>query len=825
MLENFRSQKIIWDRANKKIFEKIEANSGDSNGRKLVVQVIDQGVTEGLSGTTLSLGWKSRNGAKGLDAFNLVDASKGIFEIYYTTEMLSNIGNIEASLILIDSTSRIESSTFTISVRPSTVDDESVESENSFTALTEALVKVNDLEDNYAPRLNEVTAQLAQKVDEVVFDTNTQIIKFYANDILVQSINLVEAENMSLVTDYIDTLIADGQIQGVSVMNDSISPDKTTFIKTGNNKANFDDFIRNANFDSIGNVVESDTRDITNFIKVNSGDSLYIYYGEEQAPLDGQVLYMYDKSFNYLGRKIGYINGEAIEQPNLSYVRTAIAQRWLNEFFGINVNSLKTHEPYKEFLDGIVIRREDIDNTEIINGSVTKEKLSPELKKVVNHQEVEVRNVVKNGNFNDGVNEWRLNDASYRIEDNELILSMTSDTINNPTWSILQTNYELNRRDKFFFSVELKPDITTTAVLALRGKSTEYLNIEGGKWNFVSEVIDIDTPPDALERIYVYFNTIGYNIGQEIGVRNINVINLSVSDETIRYKTKEALDYIFNLHGFVHETENVDLVNKAKQVIGSVVGETLSPRDATEITSHLHGKVAVFMGDSITGNAFEHDYPSYVGERTGLNVHNVGFGGTRAGKHGENYDRFSFYRLANCIAQNDYSSLHLPFPDQPWTYPARIEILENIDWNEVDILTIAYGANDWRANSPVDLENLRDENSFKGALRSGIETILQAYPHLQIIIMSPFYRFNTAAGWDSDDELDYGNKGIMKDYWVASKEIATEFKFPHFDAYYSLGINALNKSQYFAEPDGTHHIEKGRELIGHKLASFMLSKL
>ena len=153
MLENFRAQKIIWDRANKKIFEAIEANAGDSNGRKLVVQVINQETTEVLSGTTLSLGWKSRNGAKGLDAFDVVDASKGIFEIYYTTEMLSNIGNIEASLILIDSTGRIESSTFTISVRPSTVDDESIESENSFTALTEALVKVN-----------EIDAQLTQKV-------------------------------------------------------------------------------------------------------------------------------------------------------------------------------------------------------------------------------------------------------------------------------------------------------------------------------------------------------------------------------------------------------------------------------------------------------------------------------------------------------------------------------------------------------------------------------------------------------------------------------------------------------------------------------------
>ena len=171
-LDNFRTQKIIWDRANKKIFEAIEASSGDSNGRKLVVQIINQEVTESLSGKTLSLGWKSRNGAKGLDAFNAVDASKGIFEIYYTTEMLSNIGNLEASLILIDSTSRIESSTFTISVRPSTVDDESVESENSFTALTEALVKVNDFTTQLSQKANKSEANsLQSQINHLVVDS------------------------------------------------------------------------------------------------------------------------------------------------------------------------------------------------------------------------------------------------------------------------------------------------------------------------------------------------------------------------------------------------------------------------------------------------------------------------------------------------------------------------------------------------------------------------------------------------------------------------------------------------------------------------------
>ncbi|PJH64076.1 hypothetical protein, partial [Salmonella enterica] len=46
-----------------------------------------------------------------------------------------------------------------------------VESSDSFTALTKALVDVQNLEQNYAPRLNEVTAQLAQKAGRTKVET------------------------------------------------------------------------------------------------------------------------------------------------------------------------------------------------------------------------------------------------------------------------------------------------------------------------------------------------------------------------------------------------------------------------------------------------------------------------------------------------------------------------------------------------------------------------------------------------------------------------------------------------------------------------------
>lgn len=163
MLNEFRTQKLSWDKAHAHIHQVVSANGGDANGRKLQVQIVNNGVVEDLTGASVSLAWKTKNGANfGLDAFEAIDATKGIFEIYYTTEMLTNEGVLRASLVLIDTVGRVESNAFALTVYKSNIDDDAVQGENSFTALTQALISVNDLEANYAPQLQAVTAQLAQ---------------------------------------------------------------------------------------------------------------------------------------------------------------------------------------------------------------------------------------------------------------------------------------------------------------------------------------------------------------------------------------------------------------------------------------------------------------------------------------------------------------------------------------------------------------------------------------------------------------------------------------------------------------------------------------
>lgn len=163
VLENFLIDvDVLWDRAGKELYEKPEARAG----RKMRVRVTNKGLVEDLTGYTLNLGWKSRIDETkfGLDAFTAVDITKGIFEIAYTSGMLTNIGTLVGTLQLVPSVGNAtESNNFMITVKKSAVDAAAVQSETSFTALTSALVSVND----WNTRIDAVEADFIQRANDV----------------------------------------------------------------------------------------------------------------------------------------------------------------------------------------------------------------------------------------------------------------------------------------------------------------------------------------------------------------------------------------------------------------------------------------------------------------------------------------------------------------------------------------------------------------------------------------------------------------------------------------------------------------------------------
>lgn len=170
MLNEFRRIDITWDKASRKIYDLLRTSSSDENGRKLVVQVLNNGSTVNLEGTELRLYWETKDKHYiGFDRFELVDAEKGIFELAFSTGMLSNVGKLKANLHLMnpaDETIIVTSEPFNIEVFEG-IDNESIEASNSFTALTNALVRLTRIEEQEEERKsNEVARGDAENTRE-----------------------------------------------------------------------------------------------------------------------------------------------------------------------------------------------------------------------------------------------------------------------------------------------------------------------------------------------------------------------------------------------------------------------------------------------------------------------------------------------------------------------------------------------------------------------------------------------------------------------------------------------------------------------------------
>lgn len=150
-------------------------------------------------------------------------------------------------------------------------------------------------------------------------------------------------------------------------------------------------------------------------------------------------------------------------------------------------------------------------------------------------------------------------------------------------------------------------------------------------------------------------------------------------------------------------------------------------------------------------------------------------------------------------------------------------LIKSIDWSNVDIITIAYGTNDFTASINLDSEsNKYDTLTFAGALRHSIETILDAYPHIKIFICGQTYRFWMNEGVFVDDsDTRMINNMKLTDFVTKTKDVAKQYHLKFIDNYYDLGINKFNRKHWFPSNDGTHHNRLGATLIAQHMANEM----
>ena len=236
----------------------------------------------------------------------------------------------------------------------------------------------------------------------------------------------------------------------------------------------------------------------------------------------------------------------------------------------------------------------------------------------------------------------------------------------------------------------------------------------------------------------------------------------------------------------------------------------------------LMGKKILCLGDSIFGTK-NTEVSEFFKSITKANVYNCALGGTRMAQHEEGWDNWSMYRFAYSIANNDWAIQEngLSHTNVPPFAEERLAFIKTLDFNDIDVITINHGTNDWSGSITLDNDsNPLDTTTYMGALRYSIETILTAYPHLKIVVLSPCWRYwkDSDGNFTNDSNTRTNTLGeALVSYVSKGKEVAESYQLDWVDLYH-IGFNKLTASIYFPSTDTTHPNNTGRLAIAKKMS-------
>ena len=236
----------------------------------------------------------------------------------------------------------------------------------------------------------------------------------------------------------------------------------------------------------------------------------------------------------------------------------------------------------------------------------------------------------------------------------------------------------------------------------------------------------------------------------------------------------------------------------------------------------LMGKKILCLGDSIFGTK-NTEVSEFFKSITKANVYNCALGGTRMAQHEEGWDNWSMYRFAYSIANNDWAIQEngLSHTNVPPFAEERLAFIKTLDFNDIDVITINHGTNDWSGSITLDNDsNPLDTTTYMGALRYSIETILTAYPHLKIVVLSPCWRYwkDSDGNFTNDSNTRTNTLGeALVSYVSKGKEVAESYQLDWVDLYH-IGFNKFTTSIYFPPTDTTHPNNTGRLAIAKKMS-------
>lgn len=149
------------------------------------------------------------------------------------------------------------------------------------------------------------------------------------------------------------------------------------------------------------------------------------------------------------------------------------------------------------------------------------------------------------------------------------------------------------------------------------------------------------------------------------------------------------------------------------------------------------------------------------------------------------------------------------------------DTLTSVDMDKVDTVFIIYSSVDYVKSSTLyNPDNDYDTSTYEGALRAAITTLKSTYPHIRIVLGSPF--LHGVIGYETVDSattVNYGN-GNLSEYIMRSYNIAMECCISYEDNFFGL-INE-ETINYYCNVDTLNN--EGIRLIANHIVEYFEKK-
>lgn len=277
----------------------------------------------------------------------------------------------------------------------------------------------------------------------------------------------------------------------------------------------------------------------------------------------------------------------------------------------------------------------------------------------------------------------------------------------------------------------------------------------------------------------------------------------------------------WNNRAHVIESENPNSTEFDTETLDNLVPYTyeIEAKDPEDMIIACFGN-APFSDDKGKAN----NLANIIADKTEATVYNFAFEDSYLScsssvlEAGSN-DLFSLYWLSTIFTiENDVivDQYLAATQDVDLERKATLSLLQNLDFNTVDVITIMYDGSDY-----LDCRGMynRDDSTnimhFGGALKASIELIKANFPHIQIIVLSAPYAY----GLEGDGTLvdstlkTYGEEGPLASYVQYESEVCYTTFTTFIDTFYG-SVNYFTAENLLE--DHIHLTPKARELVAEE---------